>query len=177
MCATVVSRLQLESRALVQSLECMHSKRQFLFSQLMAKWKIGKGGKKNLFRLIETHQFSCEEIFYLPIFFYSLENVKETHHLNIYIFSWFFFQLKLFTEFTESLRERIWKLLHLKTRLLVDLFSFTSLMSLWKLPYKNLKCLNSLYLHFSYWLLTQYKDIDVSCSVFISSYNRYGSLQ
>lgn len=56
----------------------------------MAKWKIGKGEKKNLFRLIEMHQFICEEIFYLPIFFYSLENVKETHHLNIYIFSCFF---------------------------------------------------------------------------------------
>lgn len=45
-----------------------------------------------------------EEMFYWPVFFYPSENVKETHHLNVYVFSCYF-QLKLFTEFTESLRE------------------------------------------------------------------------
>lgn len=73
-------------------------------------------------------------MFYLPIFFYSFENVKKPQHLNIYIFFCFFFQLKWFTELTENLREESENVSILKTD-----FWLNSFLGFFNILYKYLK--------------------------------------
>lgn len=90
MCTIVFNRLQLESRALVQSLEHMHSKTQFPFHQLMAEWKMGKGEKKIASYWSKHTSLAVKKCSICPSFFIPLKMWENPQHLNIYIFSCFF---------------------------------------------------------------------------------------